>query len=64
MNKVESSNDHSKCVIATNNEVKVDYDAQLIDNEGDPLEEFEQTSNSMQVKFTLQFSIDIAYNRC
>ena len=55
MNKVKSANNHSKCVIATNNEVKVDHDAQLIDTEGDPLEEFEQTANSSQVLFTSQW---------
>lgn len=43
--KFSGLHDHSKCVQATDGELKIDHDADLIDNEGDPLEEFETYEN-------------------
>lgn len=39
--KFEGLHDHSKCIKASENEIKADHDADLIEIEGDPLEEFE-----------------------
>ena len=38
--KINQPDDHSKCVKALPNELKIDHDANLIEGEGDPLEEF------------------------
>ena len=39
--RTNQGKDHSKCVRALPNKLKTDHDANLIDGEGDPLEEFE-----------------------
>jgi hypothetical protein len=41
MNKAKSNDDHIKCVKPTQGDIKINHDADLIDIEGDPLEEFE-----------------------
>ena len=43
------SDDHSKCVKAIEGELKIDHDGELIENEGDHLEEFE-TKKSEELK--------------
>ena len=41
MNEAKSNDDHTKCVKPTKGDIKINHDADLIDIEGDPLEEFE-----------------------
>ena len=40
MNESKSNDDHTKCVKPTKGDLKIDHDANLIDIEGDPLEDF------------------------
>ena len=41
MNEAKSNDDLNKCVKLTKDDIKINHDADLIDIEGDPLEEFE-----------------------
>ena len=41
MNEAKSNDDHTKCVKPIKEDIKINNDADLIDIEGDPLEEFE-----------------------
>ena len=41
MNEAKSNDDHTKCVKPTKDDIKINHDADSIDIEGDPLEEFE-----------------------
>lgn len=38
--KFAGLHDHSRCVQAIEGDIKIDHDADLLNNEGDPLEEF------------------------
>ena len=40
--KLKALHDHSRCVKALPNELKIDHDADLIEGEGNPLEEFNE----------------------
>ena len=44
--KFKGLHDHSKCIQANDKEINVDHDANLIENEGDPLEEFDTDEKS------------------
>jgi hypothetical protein len=41
MNEAKSNDDLNKCVKLTKDDIKINHDADLIDIEGDPLEDFE-----------------------
>ena len=45
MNEAKSNEDHTKCVKPTKGDLKIDHDANLIDIEGDPLEDFKMKLN-------------------
>ena len=45
MNESKSNDDHTKCVKPTEGDLKIDHDANLIDIEGDPLEDFKMKQN-------------------
>ena len=41
MNEAKSNDDHKNCVKPTKGDIKINHDTDLIDIEGDPLEDFE-----------------------
>ena len=45
MNESKFNDDHTKCVKTTEGDLKIDHDANLIDIEGDPLEDFKMKLN-------------------
>ena len=54
----EDENHHASCIRVSQSELLVDHDAELLDIEGDPLEEFEVTkSDNVDKVFSIYKSI-------
>ena len=67
----EDENDHTSCIRPGKSEILKDLDAQLLDIEGDPLEEFEVTkSDNVDKVFSIYKSVQRNFsnvnecNRC